>query len=446
MLTIPQALRRIKGNVQHFLPTSLVRSVLAQIQHPFRQRLLTPEVTTYLFVQQLLHGNTAIAELSHLSGLDFTDSAYCQARARLPIAYFSGLQQAVLGRCPEPARWKGHRLFYLDGSSFSMPDTKELQELFGQPEAQAQGCGFPSAHLLVLFDYPTGYLRHTLVSEYRTHDLANATHMHRCLQAGDVLLGDRAFCSYAHLAVARQRRLHGLFRAHQKQIIDFRPHRRHAQPGQQGPAVKGLPRSRWVKRLGKHDQLVEYYKPKDKPDWMSQADYDALPQTLLVRELRMNIKVPGSRSKHITLVTTLTNAKRYTARALAKLYRQRWSAEVNLRHLKETLQLDVLRSQSFVGIMKELLLLVTLYNLVRQITHQAAQRQQVPVERISFIDALRWLRWRVPGTELPPLKVNPDRPDRLEPREVKRRPKPYKVLTAPRAQRRKALLKQVPAP
>ena len=108
--------------------------------------------------------------------------------------------------------------------------------------------------------------------------------------------------------------------------------------------------------------------------------------------------------------------------------------------------MDVLRSQSFVGIMKELLLLVTLYNLVRQITHRAAQRQQVPVERISFVDALRWLRWREPGAELPALKVNPERPGRVEPREVKRRPKPYKVLTEPRDQRRKALLKQAPAP
>ncbi len=115
-----------------------------------------PWVTTYLFAQQLLHGNTAIGELRHLSGLDFTDSAYGQARGRLPVSFFRHLQQGVLHRCPPPARWRGHRLFYLDGSSFSMPDTPELQEMFGQPDAQAVGCGFPSAHLLVLFDYPTG--------------------------------------------------------------------------------------------------------------------------------------------------------------------------------------------------------------------------------------------------------------------------------------------------
>ena len=446
MLTIPRALRRIKGNLQQFVPSRLIHSLCQQIHRRYRQRLLTPETTTYLFVQQLLHGNTAIGELRHLSGLDFTDSAYCQARARLPVYYFSRLQRAVLQRCPQAARWKGHRLFYIDGSSFSMPDTEELQEMFGQPGGQAEGCGFPSAHLLVLFDHPTGYLLHALASEHRTHDLAHAARLHRPLAAGDVLIGDRAFCSYAHLAVARQRRLHGLFRAHQKQIIDFHPHRRHARPGEHGAQVKGLPRSRWVKRLGKRDQLVEYYKPKEKPEWMTQADYDALPDKLLVRELRITVKAPGSRSRRLTLVTTLTNAKRYTARALARLYRQRWQVEVNLRHLKQTLKLDVLRSQTFVGVMKELLLLVTLYNLVRQITERAAQRQQVKVERISFVDALRWLRWREPGAALPQLKVNPERPERIEPRAVKRRPKEYDRLNRPREELRKRLLEKEVVP
>lgn len=446
MATIPQALRRIKGNLQQFLPTAVIQSAVESLHRPVRHRVLPPDVTTYLFAQQLLHGNTAIGELRHLSGLDFTDAAYCQARSRLPVHFFRQVQQAVLGRCPASSRWRGHRLFFLDGSSFSMPDTDELREMFGQPGSQADGCGFPSAHLLVMFDYPTGYLLHALPGPHRTHDMANATAMHRPLRPGDVLIGDRAFASFAHLAVARQRKLHGLFRAHQKQLIDFRPHRRYARPGQTGAAVKGLPRSRWVKRLGKHDQLVEYFKPKQKPTWMSRAEFDALPDTLLVRELRIRVKVPGSRSTSITLVTTLTNAKQYTARALAKLYRRRWEAEVNLRHLKQTLKLDVLRSKTFPGVMKELLLIVTLYNLVRQITHEAARRQQVPVSRISFVDALRWLRWREPGAELPDLKVNPDRPDRVEPRVVKRRPKPFKLLTKPRSVLRKALLKQAPAP
>jgi hypothetical protein len=444
MFTIAKALRRIKGNLAQFLPNSAITVAAEHIDQPRRHRLLDPATTTYLFLQQLLHGNTAIAELQHLSGLDFTDSAYCQARARLPLSFFACLQQQSLPRCPQPRRWRGHRLFVLDGSSFSMPDTPALQEYFGQPEAQDPGCGFPSAHLLVLIEHSSGYLWHALASPYRTHDMAKAAGLHTRLQPGDLLLGDRAFDSYAHLALARQRRLHGLFRAHQKRLINFRPGRRHTTPT--GQPSKGLPRSRWLKRLGKHDQLVEYFKPKKKPAWLSQTAYDALPPTLVVRELRMRIKVPGCRTTEITLVTTLTDVKRYSARALAKLYRCRWQVEVELRHLKQTLKLDVLRCRSVLGVLKELLLLVVLYNLVRRVLMQAAARQGVAPERLSFVDALRWLRWSPPGAKVVKLRINPDRPDRVEPRVLKRRPKPFSLLTQPRATLRKALLKQQPAP
>src|SRR6266542_742289 len=148
MLSIPQALTRIKANVADALPEATVRSLVADLARPYHDRTLTPVVTTYLFLQQILHGNTAVGHLRHLSGLDFTDSAYCQARARLPVAFFARLQQAVLGPCrraiDRSGRWLGHRVFVLDGSSFSMPDTEELREQFGQPSGQAEGCGFPT--------------------------------------------------------------------------------------------------------------------------------------------------------------------------------------------------------------------------------------------------------------------------------------------------------------
>ena len=444
MTTIPHALHRIKGNLSQFLPSTAIAAAAQNIHRPRRKRLLDATTTTYLFLRQLLHGNTAVAELRHLSGLDFTDSAYCQARARLPVHFFAQLQRQTLERCPAPSRWHGHRLFILDGSSFSMPDTEELQEFFGQPSAQAQGCGFPCAHLLVLFEHSRGYLWHSVLSPHGSHDLSQAALVQPRLRPGDILLGDRAFDSYAHLALARQRQVHGLFRAHQKRLIDFRPGRRHTNPGSK--AQSGLPRSRWLKRLGRHDQLVEYQKPKEKPTWLSPQAYDALPPTLIVRELRLRIKVHGCRTQELTLVTTLTNPKRYSARALARLYRSRWQVEVDLRHIKQTLKLDVLRCQTVPGIVKELLLLVVLYNLVRRILVQASQQQEVPLRRLSFVDALRWLRWSRPGQALVVLRVNPDRPDRLEPRVRKRRSKSYPYMTKPRATLRQALLKQQPAP
>jgi hypothetical protein len=449
MFTIADALRRIKGNLAEAVPESLLLRVCRDSGHRFRQRTLTPVVTTYLFLRQVLLGNPAATQLRHLAGLDFTESAYCQARARLPVAFFHRLQQAVIGRCRAEAdddprgRWKGHRLFLLDGSNFSMPDTPELQETFGQPDAQAEGCGFPVAHLLALFDGYRGFLLRAIPAPYRTHDLAHAALTHDALRENDLLVGDRAFCSFAHLALARSRRLHGLFRAHQKQIIDFRPRRPHLGPGQKGPA--GRPRSRWLKRLGKDDQLVEYFKPQKRPSWMSAEEYARLPASLVVREVRVKVAVPGQRTQVVTLVTTLLDPKRYPARSLAKLYGRRWQVETDLRHLKQTLGLDVLRCQSVPGVVKELKVFAIIYNLVRRVMAEAARRQGVEPDRVSFADALGWLRHARPGDELPRLKVNPVRPGRAEPRAKKRRAKPYDLLLKPRRVLREALFRKRPA-
>jgi len=143
-------------------------------------------------------------------------------------------------------------------------------------------------------------------------------------------------------------------------------------------------------------------------------------------------------------LTTLTDAKRYPARALARLYAKRWQGEVNLRHLKQTLGMDVLRCMSYVGIVKELLMFVVAYNLVRRVMAEAGQRQQVGPNRLSFVDALRWLRHAEPGEALPRLQVNPVRPGRVEPRARKRRPKNYRLLNRPRAVLRETALKEPP--
>jgi hypothetical protein len=446
MPTIPEALAKLKANLPDLLPESLLLRIASDIGIRFRQRTLTPAVTGALFLQQVLHGNVAVGELRRLSKVEFTDSAYCQARQRLTFGFFLRASQAVLGPCRADADrhpaalWRGHRVFGVDGSSFSMPDSAELRAEFGYPPGQAEGCGFPTAHLLVQFDLVHGYLLRAVAAPCRTHDMAHAALMHQDLRPGDVVLADRGLCSYAHLALCRQRGLHGLFRAHQRLIICFRPHRRHNGPGKVKPQHAGRPRSRWLKRLGKHDQLVEYFKPKERPKWMSAEQYAALPESIVVREVRFQVRVPGYRTREVTLVTTLTDAKRYSARALARLYARRWQVEVNLRHLKQTLKMDVCRCTTFVGVMKELMVFVLAYNLVRRVMVRAGRRQRVEPDRISFVDALRWLRHAEAGEELPRLKVNPDRPGRVEPRARKRRPKQYDLLNKPREQLRRKLL------
>jgi len=446
MCSIAQALERIKGTLTDSVPAQLIEQLCHELGHRWRERDLGPVVTTHLFLQQILHGNIAIAHLRRVSGCVFTDSAYCQARTRLPLGLLDHLQRAITdslrgdGDDRAETRWRGHRVFLLDGSSFSMPDTDALRAHFGQPSGQADGCGFPVAHLMALFDAKRGYLLEASAQPLNTHDLSQAAALHPRLCAGDVLVGDRAFGSYAHLALCLRQCLQGLFRAHQRQIIDFRPGRAHVAPGMK--PVKGRPRSRWLKRLGRRDQLVQYYKPKERPQWMTDEQYAALPESIRVRELRYAIHHPGYRTRVVTLVTTLLDPKKYPARELARLYGLRWGAEIDLRHLKQTMKMDVLRCGTVDGVRKELALFVLVYNLVRRVMEEAGRRQRVEPERISFVDAWRWLQQARPGEALPKLVVNPDRPGRVQPRVRKRRPKEYPVMKRPRAELRKALFKQ----
>ena len=173
---------------------------------------------------------------------------------------------------------------------------------------------------------------------------------------------------------------------------------------------------------------------------MSAEQFAALPPALVLRELRYRVARPGFRSRAITLVSTLLDAQRYRSAALAKLYRLRWRVETNLSHLKRTMKMDVLRCETVAGVMKELTMFALVYNLVRVVMCEAARRQRVEVDRISFVDALRWLTSAEPGEPLPDLIVNPLRPGRIEPRVRKRRPKEYPLMKKPRDKLRKELL------
>lgn len=175
---------------------------------------------------------------------------------------------------------------------------------------------------------------------------------------------------------------------------------------------------------------------------MDDATWTRLPETLLVRELRYLVGQRGYRPRVITLVTTLLDPVRYPATELAELYRSRWQIEVNFRHLKTTMGLEVLRCQRVAGVLKELHMFAIVYNLVRLVMLEASRRQRVPLQRVSFIDALRWLRHTPPGTPLSDLVINPFRPNRLEPRVLKRRMKKYTLMKKPRQVLRKALLRK----
>lgn len=430
MHSITDVVRQFKQNwTEELSPAAITRSC-RDAGMKWYDSALNPVVTIQLFFVQVLHGNTAIEHLPHLTNLTFTAAAYCKARMRLPLEVL----HLLLERCVEQlhpetfntGRWLGHRVFHVDGSSFSMPDTPQLQARFGQPGGQKPGCGFPVAHWLVMFHAGTGMITKMLAAPLRTHDLSRMVELHPELHAGDVLVADRGFCSYVHLALLLQRGVHGLLRIHQRTIVDFTPGRPHAVPGRgKSDRRQGKPRSRWLKQLGVTDQVVAWLKPTDPPDWMRAEQFAALPTSITVRELCYTIHEKGFRPKEITLVTTLLDAERYSLNDLAELFHQRWEIETNFGHLKTTMKMDVLKCKTVDGVLRELQVFALIYNMVRQVMLAAARRQDMDVNRISFIDALRWLQTASPGAPLSNLVVNPHRPNRIEPRVRKRRPKQF---------------------
>lgn len=443
--SIAAALERIKQDPLGAITPAAVEDVCREVGYVWRDRDLNPATTLALFVQQILHGNCPCTEVRHLAGAAFTASAWCQARSRLPLGVVQAMLTRVCDAARSPAggddkayRWHGHRTFHIDGSTFSMPDTPALQKAFGQPKGQKDGCGFPVAHLLVLFDAATGLLLDAAASPLHTGDVSGAPELHAHLDAGDLLIGDDSFAGWAHFALLLQQNLHGVFPNHHRRIVDFTPGRAHARDGGKD-AVAGRPRSRWIKSLGHDDQLVEWFKPAACPAWMSRARYDALPKSIIVRELRRTVRLDDGRRVTATVVTTLLDAVRYPADAVIRLRMRRWDVETNIRHLKTTMGLDVLRCKSEDGVRKELAIFCLVYNLVRVVMLQAATRQRVGVDRISFADTLKWMRHARPGDRLPALVVNMLRPDRIEPRCKKRRPKQYDLMNKPRDVLRKAL-------
>jgi putative transposase len=284
---------------------------------------------------------------------------------------------------------------------------------------------------------------HLTLMSLHVHGVSQLPALHAALRAGDLLLADRGFCSYWHLAMLAKSSVFAVFRMHQRQIVDFtpgRPHRpkncKRSKRGGDPAAGRGMPASRYVRRLGHEDQLVEWARPAGRPAWMTAAEYALMPATLLVRELRYRVEARGRRTRVVTVATTLLDPVRYPKREVARLYGLRWEVETDFNHLKTTTGMDRLKCQTADGVFKELMVFVLVYNLVRAAMLLAAARQGIAANRVSFVDALRRLRsrCRAPAIDGPlNLVVNPVRPGRWHPRVLKRRTKPYDLMNRPRS-------------
>lgn len=433
---VSAAVRRLKGQLHEFLSVEAVGRLALELGLEWKNTPLALPRTVALFARQIIAGNISMPELVRLAEARVTPEAYCTARGRVPVELLRellsriGAQGGGHGRLDPGRLWKDHRVWHIDGSSFSMPDTPELEATFHHPVQQHEGCSFPVAHMLCLFDVSTGMISEVATARYDTHDLTNARRLHPAMKRGDILVGDRHFESYAHIATLLARGLHLVAPAHQKRPVDFVLKYQRV-----GKLIKRVR----LRRLGVCDQVVRWSRTAQKPPWLTWEEFHQLPRTLEMREIKRTVRLPDGRVRTVILVTTLLDEKKYPAKDVVKLLEGRWQVEVNLRHLKSTMNMAVLRSQSVSGIDKELCMFLIIYNLVRLIMLEAADRQKVAADRISFADALFWVRHGGLDAELPALGVVPRRPGRIEPRALKRRRQPYSLMRQPREALRNAL-------
>jgi hypothetical protein len=447
MAAIDLALRRLRddGGSDLLRPERINQLALEQ-GHKFRERTLTPGRTLQLFVQQIAWGNIACSAMRHLAGEEFSDSAWCQARSRLPSELIVRVHEQVIEQARAeldvsgdvgegPYCWHGHRVYLIDGSSDSMPDTPALREHYGVPGGVREGLGFPTSHLLLTMDQRSGLLVHCIDSPRNSSDLSQTPQAHQHLREGDIVLGDDTFSGWGHLALILQAKLHAVTPVHHKRIVDFTAGRAHVNPRKGNSTGRiGKPRSRVLQTLGEEDQIVEYFKPLNKSAWLSDEQWAQLPDSIVVREIHRTVQRKGFRPISVTIVTTLLDPLLYPADELIELRLSRWMVETNIRHLKITLGMDVLKCKTPPGVRRERLVFLLVYNLIRILMLRVARQQRVNVNRLSFADALAWVRLGDVSCLPSRLKENPLRSARLEPRVLKRQKKEFPYMTVPRAQ------------
>ncbi len=416
------------------------------------QDVYTPAITLWAFLSQVLfkgEQRSCVAAVSRVVVLcvalgrgpcSDNTGAYCRARAKLPVTVIRRLALTVADGCEEKLPrhwlWKRRHVHLVDGTTVSMPDTVENQAAYPQPQAQRQGLGFPIARMVVLLSLATGMVKDMAMGPYtgkQTGETALLRELLARFQPGDILLADRYYCSYFMIALLLELGIDFVTRLHQRRSADFRRGR----------------------RLGPGDHLVTWTRPA-KPQWMDQETYERMPASIQIRELQVHVEQPGFRVEQLLVVTTLTDAEEYTQEDVAELYHQRWLAELDIRTLKITLGMDVLRCKTPEMVCREIWTCLLAYNLIRQTMLEAALASDRSPRQLSFTAALQkiaasWATLSVCGHEMLVLVITTHlehiaghrvghRPNRVEPRAVKRRPKPHKLLTKPRAQARAEML------
>lgn len=435
-----QSVDAVLGEV---IPAALLKQWVAEEVGPYRERIYSPLRTLMLFLEQVLSADHSCqdAVARGVSGQvsrgqkpsSLNSGPYCDARQRLSPGLPARLAREVGSRltAQQPAAWlwRGRHVKLVDGTTVSMPDTESNQASFPQSREQKPGLGFPLARLVAIVSLSCGAVLEWAVGAYegkQTGETALLRDLARHLKGRDVVIADRCYAGYFMIALLMMLAVDVVIRQHQQRSTDFR---------------RGT-------RLGKRDHVVIWARPQ-RPSWMDEATYEAMPETLVMREARIS---------GWTLATTFIDASDVTKSELLNMYRLRWNVELDLRSIKDVMQMGELRCKTPQMVLKEIATHLAAYNLVRAVMAQAACLGNVSPRQLSFKGAMQVLRAFEENLRHCPqgrvfvrtaymlagigqLKL-PMRPGRVEPREVKRRPKPRKLLSQPRDILRKKLMKQ----
>ena len=436
------SLSQYQESFGEFIPKALLSPSASGLNS--RQRFFPQLITFWAFLAQVLErGSSCRDALRRISAwLQFESpgspapstktAGYCSARGRLPDATLETIGDHMADQLernlPTDELWCGRKVKIVDGTNASMPDTLENQEVWPQQRSQKPGCGFPQVKLVGVFSLGSGALLELAEGNLRQHERMLARELWSRMDAGDVVLADRGFCSYQDLNEIAGVGADAVMRLHQMRKVDFR----------QG------------KRLGPNDQIVVWTKPLQRSAGCTPEAFAALPATLTLRMVRYLVKTPGFRTKEVVLITSLLDPIAYPASELAALYFKRWTVELHFREIKVLLGLDVLRCQTPAMIRKEIAMHRIAYNLVRLLMQRASITQHVRLARISFkgtMDSLHHFSDVIHALAGQPRRqaalleqllqtiakdLLPVRPGRSEPRAKKRRPNNYHLMTNPR--------------
>ena len=438
------------------LPEEAIQEAFNQAHVRFAEdedAVYTPAMTLWAFLSQVLfkgEQRSCIAAVARVAVLLVTlqrkacsanTGAYCRARAKLPEKVMRQLTIDLADGCEkqldEQWLWRGRHVYLVDGTTLSMADTPENQAAYPQQPQQLEGLGFPMARAVVLMSLASGMLKGMAVGPYigkETGETALLRQLFDRFEPGDVLLADRYYCSYFMIALLMERGIDFVTRIHQRRPINFRSGR----------------------RLGKNDHVVTWDRPH-KPAWMDQEVYERMPPSLEVREIRVHVDQPGFRVASFVAVTTLTNGHEYTIDDIAELYHRRWLVELDIRAIKISLGMDILRPKTPEMVRKEMWTCLLAYNLIRRVLLQSAKASGHSPRQLSFTAAMQSIAasWLVmvlsdDGAAVALIEAAVAncaghlvgrRPGRVEPRAIKRRPKPHDLLTKPRAEARAELLR-----